>query len=218
MPGDHSISIITQLLLLKLAWIIYLHRTENFTTTLKPSNLADYDCFIMTALAWYPLDMPAAVPEVDHMHERSHQHQTFLRYITRKQPDSKLIPNYPDVDIRDAITHYLVEVEVPGVKDVNNIKCQWTSSTTMIVSGENTRPGESVGVEADNRSTHHEPYIIIGERKIGGFRRHLSFAANVDPDKMTAKLEAGVLCLNISKKSTHVPKGDGSVKIEAGDD
>jgi len=165
-------------------------------------------------------------PTADHAHERLHQHQTFLRHLVHKQPNPKLIPNYPDVDIRDNINHYLVEVEVPGVKDVDKVKCQWTSSTTLVVSGENSRPGETAGAEGVETSKDDvnskgtwspgdsAPYTIIGERKIGAFRRFLSFPSNVDSEKTISKLEAGVLCLKIAKKTEHIPKGGGTVKIE----
>lgn len=59
--------------------------------------------------------------------------------------------------------------------------------------------------------------MVVGERKIGGFRRILTFPGNVESEKMSAKLEAGVLCLNVPKHKQYVPKGDGKVKIDVVD-
>lgn len=180
-----------------------------------PPRLASYDYPIMAGLVWYPTDEPA-LPAVDHMHERSHQHQTLWRTIARKHPDQSLIPNQPDVDIRDDITQYLVEVEVPGVKDVNNIKCQWISSTALIISGQVSRPDETTHTDFSQAGPAETslPYLVIGERRVGSFRRHLTFPGTIDHDKMTAKLEAGVLCIRIPKQQHYHPKGDGIVKVE----
>ena len=189
--------------------------SQHHRSQLMPPRLASYDYPIMAGLVWYPDDHPP-FPTADHMHERSHQHQTFWRTIARKQPNQTLIPNQPDVDIRDAITQYLVEVEVPGVKDVGNIKCQWTSSTTLIISGQVDRPEDTAQAEKwqAEQAEHSPPYLVIGERRVGCFKRRLTFPGDIDHDKMTAKLEAGLLCIRIPKQHHHVPKGDGRVKIE----
>jgi hypothetical protein len=68
---------------------------------------------------------------VDHPHERMHQHQNLLRTLARKGPDPEHYPNYPDVDVRDAISHYLVEVEVPGVKKVEDLHVRWYVNPTI---------------------------------------------------------------------------------------
>ena len=176
----------------------------------------------MAGVGWFLDEYEPMIPTVDHAHERLHQHQTMSRYLMRKPASDRLIPNYPDCDIRDAISHYLVEVEVPGVKDAASIKCQWTAASTLIVSGQNARPGESTNKPSDQNSIkstddEHTPCMVVGERKIGGFRRILTFPGIVESEKMTAKLDAGVLSLNVPKHKQYVPKGDGKVKIDVVD-
>lgn len=178
----------------------------------------------------------APYPLVDHPHERTHQHQSFWRSLSHKGPDPKLYPNYPDVDFRDATTDYLVEIEVPGVKDTNEIKCQWTSTKSLVVSGSVNRPAwkasaqdstakpeqEKADEQLGTRDAHgdykpaeqHEPYVLIGERKIGAFRRSFYFPVDVETDKLSAKLEAGVLRLRVPKRGYAVPKHDSKVNIE----
>ncbi len=149
-----------------------------------------------------------------------------------RQPDAKKLPNHPDVDLIDETTRYVVQVEVPGVKDVSKIKCQWSSSTHLAVTGDNTPPDQTEGANghgvkedesAKPLSSHtgtHEPSEFapspfIEERRLGIFRRDFSFPSNnIDGEKMTAKLEAGLLTLNIPKKSHHIPKGDGTIMIK----
>jgi HSP20 family molecular chaperone IbpA len=58
---------------------------------------------------------------LDHPHERLHQHKTFSGKVARKNPDQKAYPNHPDVDISDANSYYLVELEVPGVMNRDSI-------------------------------------------------------------------------------------------------
>ncbi len=152
--------------------------------------------------------------------------------MAAKQADQRKIPNHPDVDLIDEVTGYVIQVEVPGIKDVNNIKCQWTSSTQLIVTGDNTPPEKTEGTSGnatkEDKSTkdlwYHSgnhgllefaPRSIIAERRMGMFRRDFSFAPDtVDIEKMTAKLEGGLLSLVVPKRSHHIPKGNGTVKIE----
>jgi HSP20 family molecular chaperone IbpA len=77
---------------------------------------------------------------VDHLHERKHQHNSFLRNLTRRNPNPNTYPNHPDVDISDAITHYIVEVEVPGVKEPTSIQVYWSSWRSLVITGSTPRP------------------------------------------------------------------------------
>lgn len=168
-------------------------------------------------------------PLVDHPHERTHQHQTIWRYLSHKGPDPKNYPNYPDVDIRDATGEYLVEIEVPGIKDSSEITCEWISLRRLVVSGSVGRPGSVPAVEQEGetgtRDAHgdfkppkpHEPYLLVGERRIGPFRRNFYFPADVEMEKMSAKLEAGLLRLRIPKREEYVPQEGGKINIEVHD-
>jgi HSP20 family molecular chaperone IbpA len=147
-------------------------------------------------------------PTADHPHQRLHQHQTFLRHLTGKGSSPYLNPNYPDLDLTDNVDHYLIEVELPGVKKAEDVKCQWTSSTSLIVYGEISRRTEGEG------ETKNEPDALMSERRIGTFRRHIHFPISVDMEKMTAKLDAGLLTIKVPKRVDHIPQGSGKVDVE----
>lgn len=187
---------------------------------------------------------------VDHQHERLHQHNTLLGVISRRRPDQKTYPNHPDVDISDAITHYLIELEIPGVKDADAIIIKWTSFKSLVVAGSTSRswepkvqtnvepesakdgekaepkPKNGVGLDvkalkeaqdkAEDAAARDEwpPYLIVGERKIGSFRREFHFPMEVDVKKVEARLEAGLLRVYVPRKSHVDLKGSGKVKVQ----
>jgi len=193
----------------------------------------------MGDMALYPYD--TVYPLVDHPHERTHQHQNFWRYLSHKQPDPILYPNYPDVDIRDAVSEYLIEIEVPGVKDSSDITCKWTSMKSLVVSGNVTRPAwksssqhsaplseQRTVDKEDTKGTRnsqgdfkpldqHEPNLLVAERRIGAFRRNFYFPLDVEMEKLTAKLEAGLLRLRVPKRGHTLPRNDGKINIEVQD-
>lgn len=182
---------------------------------------------------------------VDHQHERLHQHNTFLGVLGRKRPDQKTYPNHPDVDISDAITHYLIELEVPGVKDAETITINWTSFKSLVVAGATFRSWEpKVAAKGPDSMTESEkaanngvgldvkalndaqtkaeeasknewpPYLVVGERMIGSFRREFHFPVDIDVKKVEARLEAGLLRIYVPRKSHMDLKGSGKVKVQ----
>lgn len=170
--------------------------------------------------SYYPINPAEFVPTVDHAHERSHQHQPIWRYMAHRQPNQEQYPNQPDVDVRDVGGYYLVEVEVPGVKSAEALHLQWTDASTLVVSGNVARPevGDVPKDEAAGKIGNvAEPHISIGERRIGAFKRRLTFPSNVDSQKLTATLEAGLLKLKIEKKQQHLVQGNGLVKVTSKD-
>lgn len=88
-----------------------------------------------------------APPIVDHLHERATPHPPILQYLIphlRKlthhfQPPA-VIPQEPDLDIRDTGPEYIIDVELAGVKDKDAIKIEWTSSRSLLISGNIERP------------------------------------------------------------------------------
>jgi HSP20 family molecular chaperone IbpA len=185
---------------------------------------------------------------VDHQHERLHQHNTFLGVMTRREPDQKSYPNHPDVDISDAITHYLIELEVSGIKNAETITLNWTSFRSLVVAGSTFRSwepktstnlnmakngeitkdaGDSVDLDSkafkDHRdqshdvSQDHPPYLIVGERRIGSFRREFYFPVDIDVGKVEARLEAGLLCVKVPRKPHLDLKGVGKVRVQGMD-
>lgn len=176
-----------------------------------------------------------SLPFVDRPHERHHQHRTFLQHMARHNPPPEENPNRPDVDIRDFITEYLVDIEVPGVKDTSEVTVKWTSTSSFVVIGTVERPtwGKQkqgtkeqqpaapvvASPEKDMNGNSHasgryqqDESLVVGERRLGAFRRYVNFPIEVESGGVTAKLEAGLLSLRVPKAKHLVPKHD--VKIE----
>ncbi|KAK5130945.1 hypothetical protein LTR08_001548 [Meristemomyces frigidus] len=191
-------------------------------------------------MAVFAYDIPLQ-PYADHQHDRRHQHQSFMGALAHRQPDPQLSPNHPDVDLSDAIGYYLVEVEVPGIKDTKDITCQWTSWRSLVISGTTTRSWQSQATKTnssaaksgsplakvmstdsdgskseqavDESDDELPPYLYIAERRIGSFRRQFNFPVDVDMERLTAVLDAGLLCIKLPKKHHDAPKGSGKIKI-----
>lgn len=166
-------------------------------------------------------------PLVDHMHPRTHQHQNFFQYLTHQKPRPEDYPNQPDVDIRDAFTEYIVDIEVPGIKNPRDISVTWTTSRNLVISGNAVGPesGDSrtekaenmtgtIGTQGDGKNPQpHEPVLLVRERRLGPFRRYIAFPEEVDMEKLTAKLEAGLLQIRVPKKGSSAAK-TGTVKVQ----
>lgn len=142
-------------------------------------------------------------PLVDHPHERAHQHQNLLQYIARRpvRPDEH--PNQPDVDFRDAIKEYLIEVEVPGIKQPSEVAVSWTGSRSLLITGTIKRPEYAPleGSKDDDDPEHPHgsgDHVLVGERRLGPFRRYFNFPSDVE--KVTVTLEAGLLKIRAPKK------------------
>jgi HSP20 family molecular chaperone IbpA len=150
--------------------------------------------------------------------------------MTFRKPNPELYPNHPDADILDCVSHYIIEVEVPGIKDVSKLKIQWLDNTTLIVKGETEQakqpaPTENEDKKEDNKNHAKEqsracewPYLVIGERRLGPFERRFTFPVQtVEQDNVKAKLEAGLLTLKVPKHHLHLSKRNKTVEIEAGE-
>ncbi|KAK5195507.1 hypothetical protein LTR99_002029 [Exophiala xenobiotica] len=152
------------------------------------------------AYAYY-YDLPP--PLVDNLHERHHQHQSLMEYIARRHPRPEEHPNQPDVDFRDAINEYLVEVEVPGIKKPDEVTVSWTGSRSLLVTGQTYRPDYGIPETADVEEDKDKPqaggiHLLVGERRIGPFRRYINFPTDVENVGVT--LEAGLLKIKAPKK------------------
>jgi HSP20 family molecular chaperone IbpA len=180
---------------------------------------------------------PYAIPMsfVDHPHERLHQHNSFMGVLARRVPEQTNYPNHLDCDISDATNHYLLDVEVPSIKDPNAITCAWLGPQTLFVKGTTTRPwepayaadkqpdgdkGDLPAEEGEAGVEHGEgrvlkktpedqddlpPWLLIGERRIGTFSRQFNFPEEVETGEMKAGLEAGLLRLKVPKKHHRIP-------------
>lgn len=112
------------------------------------------------------------------------------QYLTRRHPRPEDHPNQPDVDLRDAIKEYLIEVEVPGIKKPEEVTVTWTGHRALLLSGKVERP--DYGAAENGKIEEEQPvasaggvHLLVGERKIGPFRRYINFPTDVEDVKVT---------------------------------
>jgi HSP20 family protein len=93
----------------------------------------------------------------------------------------------PNVDVHETENEFVVSADLPGM-DKKDVKVE-VANGALIISGE--RKSE---VEQDNENMHRV------ERSFGCFIRSFSLPPNVDGSKVNAKMENGVLKVEIAKK------------------
>lgn len=156
----------------------------------------------MNAMAYaYYYDYPP--PLVDNPHERHHQHQSMMQFLARRHPRPEDHPNQPDLDFRDAIREYIIEVEVPGIKKPEEVTVTWTGHRALLLTGKVDRPDYGTPENAQVEEEQLEPHpggvhLLVGERRIGPFRRYINFPTDVENISVT--LEAGLLKIRAPKK------------------
>jgi HSP20 family protein len=105
----------------------------------------------------------------------------------------------PAADIEESDNMYLISMDLPGTKQ-ENIKVD-VNDRTLRISGERTR--ESKNEESNN----------YYERSYGRFVRSFSLPQAVDPKKIEAHFEDGVLRVLLPKTETRAPQ---EIKIQSG--
>jgi HSP20 family protein len=105
----------------------------------------------------------------------------------------------PAIDIFEKDDKFIVKAELPGLKE-KDIEVSVVGDTLTI-------KGEK---EAESEVNESNYYRL--ERSYGSFARSISLPSNVNPDKIEANFENGVLEVSISKFAEVKPK---KVKVSA---
>jgi HSP20 family protein len=108
-------------------------------------------------------------------------------------------PWTPNVDIAETQNELVLKADVPGV-DLKDIDIQFENGT-LTVKGERKYEHEEEGEGYHRR-----------ERTFGSFMRCFALPDTVDPEKVKATYNNGVLTITLSKKEVAKPR---SIKIEA---
>ena len=97
----------------------------------------------------------------------------------------------PSIDVRETDTELVVEVELPGMdeKDVS----------VTLSNGVLTLKGE----KKSEREEKEEDYHLM-ERSYGSFQRSFQLGDTIDPDKVTAAFNKGVLKVTLAKRTEAV--------------
>ena len=130
----------------------------------------------------------------------------YRRRVRRYYPGDRVVRNlnhihsdvHVPVDVKDENDSFVISAIIPGLspEDVN----------IEIINNTLTLSGEFVN-EIDENET-----ILRNERPSGNFRRTLRFPTKLEASKAEAKLENGILTLNIPKVAEALPK---SIKVKA---
>lgn len=103
----------------------------------------------------------------------------------------------PSVDVEETETHYLVSVDVPGVKK-DEIKVE-VKENVLSISGERKSDWES---DRDEKKRNFH----LTERFYGRFERRFTLPKNADTSKVEAVHAEGVLRVSIPKSEEAKPK------------
>jgi len=101
---------------------------------------------------------------------------------------------FPKVDVIDDENSIRLIVELPGVKKVD-VKILFENGL-LTLSGEKKNDFE----------TNEAIKVLRNERLFGEFERKFKLSEDIDPDKITAKFENGLLNISIGKLVPEKPK------------
>lgn len=107
---------------------------------------------------------------------------------------------HPPCEIAEADEHYFMSIDLPGMKR-EDIKIE-ISDNVLTVSGERKR-------ESSEKTHKIQRY----EKSYGFFKRSFSLPASVEPDKVEARYEDGVLELYLPKPQAIKPR---QIEIQTG--
>jgi HSP20 family protein len=100
---------------------------------------------------------------------------------------------FPLINLTEDKDRYFIRAELPGVKG-DDIDIQVTANN-LSISGE-----RKIAVEEEGARFHRR------EREAGSFSRMIGLPGDINPDKVNAKLENGILTVEVSKAEAAKPK------------
>ncbi|UCF90610.1 MAG: Hsp20/alpha crystallin family protein [Desulfobacterales bacterium] len=100
---------------------------------------------------------------------------------------------FPLINLTEDRTNYYVRAELPGVK-AGELDIQATANG-LAISGE-----RKIAAAAEGARYHRR------EREAGKFSRMIGLPGEIDPDKVEAKLENGILTVVVSKAEAARPR------------
>ena len=125
---------------------------------------------------------------------RDEMNRTFSRWFGREEGEEPPTRRWvPSLDVTESKEAYHVDVEVPGVRpeDIN----------VTVDRGMLTIQGERRSEEEKTDRSYHRV-----ERRYGSFRRSIGLPSDVDPSRVQATYDNGVLRLEVPKTAASPPK------------
>jgi len=130
----------------------------------------------------------------------------------------------PEADVREEKSEYWVEISLPGVSDSDSIIIESPTPRQITVSSTVERPplptavpstskgdigkdGDAVNghagtpdaLEKSEKDHHFKSRFLVAERNVGAFHRTFAFPQDIDDDHIRAKLENGLLRIQVPK-------------------
>ena len=129
---------------------------------------------------------------LDELHRlRQQMEQLYGSTPAPYQPASAVV--FPLINLTEDKDKYYIRAELPGVKgDELDIQIKENS---LAISGE-----RKIAAEEENARYHRR------EREAGTFSRMIGLPGDINPDKVDAKLENGILTVAVSKAEAAKPK------------
>ena len=145
----------------------------------------------MTLVRWRPMgDMVTVHDEMNRL---------FDEVWRRSQLRSGVVPWVPAVDLMENENQFRLVTELPGLKS-EDVKIALTDNVLTL------RGEKKALTEEKNETWHHV------ERTYGAFERSFTLTGPVDPAKVTAKFENGVLTVTLPKSEESRPR---EIRIES---
>lgn len=113
--------------------------------------------YLSTDIDPYPkVNIPHTYPEKGHYFH----HVPYLPYIAHnlhtKFHDKDLDVHVPKTDVRETLRAFYIEVELPGVKDHQDLRLRWSTEKTLLLTSKTTRPEIVEEGEAELVATEEE--------------------------------------------------------------
>jgi HSP20 family protein len=126
--------------------------------------------------------------------------QTFDRFFSEPfgigtiEPKSLRAEGWiPPLDVSETDNEVTIRAEVPGIAAKDLDIC--VSGTTLSIAGQ----------KEETKETKDEDFYQC-ERRFGSFRRAIDLPETVDPDKVSAESDNGVVTIHVAKKPGAKPK------------
>lgn len=113
----------------------------------------------------------------------------------------------PQTDIRETKSAYYLDIELPGLRDKNDVKLKWTGERSLFIDAAIQREAlpeeeELVSTETNRKVKKKEKtvHFLRRERKTGELARGFNFPVDVKQDETLARLAYGVLSITVPKR------------------
>ncbi|KAF8472090.1 HSP20-like chaperone [Kalaharituber pfeilii] len=106
----------------------------------------------------------------------------------------------PNFDVIETAKAYILQGEFPGLTDKKAVGIEFTDPQTLVVRGKIEKLTRPV-TPAQEKDSKDQIKYWISERNIGSFQRTFSFPGLIDQDNVKAKLENGLLTIEVPKRA-----------------